>query len=168
MSEPVPPTPEETIRRAHLSHEASIISIGTLYYLGAIMLVFTGLMSVLKLGSPELGGPWAGLFFIALGVAYFQLGRWFRALLPKAKIPGTILAAIGLLAFPFGTLINIYILYLINSKKGAMVFSDQYRAVIAATPGIKYKTSIVVWVLVGLLLVFFLVALFGALALRKT
>jgi hypothetical protein len=46
------------------------------------------------------------------------------------------------------------------------VFSDEYKRVIAETPHIKYRTSIVVWIFLGLLLLLFgamfLVAIFGA------
>jgi hypothetical protein len=45
-----------------------------------------------------------------------------------------------------------YILYLLFSKKGATVFSEEYQRVIAATPEIKYRTSIVIWILLALLL----------------
>ena len=44
-----------------------------------------------------------------------------------------------------------------------MVFSPEYQAVIAQTPHIRYRTSKVVWILLGLVLliiVFGLVALF--------
>ena len=68
----------------------------------------------------------------------------------KIKIPATIFSAIGLLSVPIGTLINGYILYLIYSAKGNMVFSEEYRKVIAATPNIKYKTSIIIWIFLGI------------------
>jgi len=54
----------------------------------------------------------------------------------------------GLLGFPIGTLISVYILYLLFSQKGADVCSPQYQAVIAATPHIRYRTSKIV---IGLL-----------------
>ena len=34
------------------------------------------------------------------------------------------------------------------SEKGNVVFSDHYKEVIAATPHVRYKTSIIVWILV--------------------
>ena len=62
-----------------------------------------------------------------------------------------ILAGIGLIGFPIGTLISAYILYLLGSQKGVQVFSDEYAEVIAATPHIKYRSSKLVIVLVVLL-----------------
>jgi hypothetical protein len=69
-----------------------------------------------------------------------------------ARIPTGILSGLGLLGFPLGTLINGYILYLIFSQKGKTVFSEEYQAVIEQTPHIKYRTSILVWILLGLVL----------------
>ena len=60
--------------------------------------------------------------------------------------------ALGLLSFPVGTIINGYILYLLFSKKGERVFSADYQAIVDATPHIKYKTSIIVWIFLVLLL----------------
>jgi ABC-type multidrug transport system permease subunit len=63
-----------------------------------------------------------------------------------------------MLGFPIGTLINAYILYLFLSKKGRTVFSPGYQEVIAATPDVKYKTSIVVWIFIALVLAFIVIA----------
>jgi hypothetical protein len=93
------------------------------------------------------------IILVLLSYIYFQLGRWFKALNSKAKTPGTIFAILGLLAFPLETLINGYILYLLNSKKGTIVFPDEYKQVIAATPEIKYKTPAAVWLLLGFIVV---------------
>ena len=100
------------------------------------------------------------MLLLAMALIYAVVGRWFRTLNPKARVPATILSVIGLLAFPLGTLINGYILYLIHAKKSKVVFSADYQAVIAATPEIKYKTSLFVWILVG----FLAVVLIGVLA----
>ncbi len=74
-----------------------------------------------------------------------------RALKPTARIPAGVLAAIGLLEFPVGTLINGYFLYLLFSKKGAMVFSEEYRQIVVDTPEIRASTPLSAWVAMGLL-----------------
>ena len=160
----VPDTPAaanadvEAIRRQHLTHEASVQSIGLLYYLGMLGLVAAGLAStVAPAETSRSENLITGAFLIIFAGIYLMVGRWLRRLDSKGRTPATILAAIGLLAFPIGTIINAYILYLLQSKKGAMVFSAEYRDVIAATPHIKYKTSVAAWILlivivVGLLL----------------
>jgi hypothetical protein len=63
--------------------------------------------------------------------------------------------------FPWGTIINGAILYLVFSKKGAKVFSPEYQEVIRQTPHIKYKTSIMVIVLVSILLAVLIVGVIG-------
>jgi hypothetical protein len=56
-----------------------------------------------------------------------------------------------LLAFPLGTLINGYILWLVFSTKGKTILSNDYAAIVAATPHVRYRIPIVVWILIGLL-----------------
>jgi hypothetical protein len=62
---------------------------------------------------------------------------------------------------PIGTLINAYILYLVFSRKGRTILSEDYQQVIAATPHIKYKTSIIVWIFLGLLVALLAIAFLG-------
>ena len=55
-----------------------------------------------------------------------------------------------------------YILFLLLSKKGSMVFSPEYQAIIERTPHIQYRTS---WIVKGCLIVLvgtFLFAFVGA------
>ena len=68
------------------------------------------------------------------------------------------LSAIGLIGFPVGTLINAYVLYLLLSKKGRTIFTPAYLDVIAATPHVKYRTSIIVWIFLALIVVVMLAA----------
>jgi predicted nucleic acid-binding Zn ribbon protein len=63
-----------------------------------------------------------------------------------------IISAIGLLSFPCGTLISACLLYLFFSHKGEMVFSDRYEEIIQGTPHIKYKTLIIVWIFLLILI----------------
>lgn len=139
------------IRREHINHEASIRSIGVLYYLGAVICIFALGKTMLD-EHPIVTKVGLAVVYAILTFIYVKVGSWLRALDPKARTPATILAAIGLLAFPLGTLINGYILYLLQSKKGTMVFSNEYKEVIKDTPEIKYKTSILIWILVGIVI----------------
>jgi hypothetical protein len=138
----------EAIRKAHISHEASIKAVGLLYYLGSIGMTITAVVTLFAADeTAELG---LGAFLLAVGIGYLVAGWGARALRPWGRIVGCILAAIGLLGFPVGTLINGYILYLFLSKKGRTIFSPEYLDVIAATPHVKYRTSIIVWIFLGL------------------
>ena len=153
----------EAIRQAHIGHEASIKAVGFLYYLGAAIAVLAGAGF---LAGGVRGGEAAGLagFMLAFGIAGFFVGWGVRALRRWGQVAGCVMAVIGLLGFPIGTLINGYILYLFLSKKGRTIFAPEYQDVIAATPHVKYRTSIIVWgfflLLIGLLLVGILGPLF--------
>jgi len=152
--------PEE-IRKTYLSHEASIQSIGALYLLGAVFAVGSGFASIVHKESTTERVA-VGVLLIALGVLQCWVGLRLRKLDPASKTSATILACLGLLAVPIGTIINGYVLYLIHSAKGKYVFSPDYRTVIEATPQIKYKTSIVVWIFLGILVVLLLVAILAS------
>ena len=152
----------EAIRRAHLNHEASLKAVGFLYYLGGALVLVAGIVT---LGGKSAGddNPVAiGMLLIALSVAQAFAGWGVRALLRWGRVLGCILSAIGLLGFPFGTIINGYILYLFLSKKGRTIFSPEYKEVIAATPHVKYRTSIIVWIFLALVLGLILVGVGAA------
>lgn len=145
-------TAEET-RKEYLKHEASVKSIGVLYYLGAIIIVLLGVANAIAgVAQSEPVPVLVGLVLLALGVGQFWVGTGLRRLKKWARIPTGILSGIGLLGIPIGTIINAYILYLVFSRKGAMVFSEEYQEVIRQTPHIKYRTSIIVWIFLGLIL----------------
>ena len=156
----------EATRKEYLNHEASIRSVGFLYCLGGFAVVLLGLGAGIggfasKGGDGAIVGMVVGVLLCLLGVGQFMVGRGLRKLLPWTRTPTAILSGFGLLGFPVGTLVNGYILYLVLSQKGRMVLSKEYADVVAQTPHIVYKTSIVVKILVGLVL---LLILFGVLA----
>lgn len=150
----------EAYRKMYLSHEASVKSIGVLYMLGAIFMVPIGLVlfGIAIFGGGDMDGVGQGIFaglgamYAALGVLQGFVAMGLRRLENWAKIVATVFSVIGLIGFPVGTLISAYFLYLLLSEKGKIVFSDHYKTVIQQTPHIKYKTSIIVWIFLGLLL----------------
>ena len=172
----------ELIRKSHLSHEANIQSFGCLYTLGGILgilgaIFYIGLGIFIMAGgeNPQAGvNPMAagimttliGVVFLAIAVAQLFAGRSMQTLNPSGKILAIIISAIGLLGFPCGTLISGYLLYLLVSAKGEMVFSSAYKEVMEATPHIRYRTSIIVWIflflLIGVILLGIIAAIFGS------
>jgi len=136
------------IRGEHIKHETSVRSIGTLYIFGAGLAIFVTLPILLR-------GRWDFLvdtYLLVIAAVLWFIGKGLRALNPRARTWATIISAIGLVAVPLGTLINAYFLYMLHSKKGTMVLSLQYKAVIDATPDIKCRTSKVLIFLAILLL----------------
>ena len=180
----------ELIRKSHLSHETNVKSFGCLYTLGGILgilgaIFYIGIGIFVMAGgvvSEELasmvfgaGGDrlvsgglttLVGVVFLAIAVAQLFAGRSMQTLNPSGKILAIVVAAIGMLQFPCGTLISGYLLYLLVSAKGRTVYSSAYKEVMQATPHIRYRTSIIVWIflfiLIGVILLGVLAAIFGA------
>lgn len=158
MREGVSSNAAEQIRNDHIKHEASVKSVGFLYFLAAAFLILAGAGGLITRDGPSII---VGLVFVGLGILQIWVGSGLRQLKSWARIPTAVLSGIGLLGFPLGTLINGYILYLVLCQKGRTVFSDEYKRVIEQTPHIKYKTSIVVWIFLGLLLLLLALAFLG-------
>ena len=145
----------EAIRKEHINHEASLRSIGLLYYLGGVVTVLGAFAMTFALFAPageaEAGfSIGLGFLLLILGALQLWVGRGFRILRSNIKIPATLLSILGLLNFPVGTMINGYILYLIYSAKGTMILSSEYQQIVAATPHVKYRTSILIWILLAI------------------
>jgi predicted nucleic acid-binding Zn ribbon protein len=158
----------EAIRHQYLKHEASVKSAGFLYYLGGVLSLLVTVVSISMFfhirktypdASPVRNMVSGTVFMIIAGLS-FVLGYGLRRLKPWARVPTAILSGFGLLGFPIGTIINAYIMYLVLCAKGKMVFSEEYRDVIAQTPHIKYRSSFLVWILVGIIILLFLVLSF--------
>ena len=145
----------EIVRKEHLGHEASLRSVGALYYLGT---AFLGCLSIFSLvaafDGSESGAGVMVVIAIVYGLfaaGYAAIGRGLRNCSPRVKTAATVFSVIGLLGFPLGTLINAYILYLLHSQKGKVVLSREYQDVVAQTPHLKHKSSIVVWIALALI-----------------
>lgn len=157
----------ESTRRKYLNHEASVKGVGSLYLLGGVLGAI-GLLALfvgVAFGGAMVGGQEVVVLLLFGGIGVMQIiaGLGLRKFTNTGRILGSVIAGISLIAFPIGTLIGAYILYLLLGAKGKVVFSPEYQAVIAQTPHIRYRTSKVVWILLGLVLliiVFGLVALF--------
>jgi hypothetical protein len=158
---------EAGIRQEHIKTEAAIRSIGVLYYLFGGLMLLGSVVLLARVGSPAFadGFPIAGfvLLFLVLGLAAIFVGRGIRNLRPWARIAVIMLASLGCIVgvakLSLGILVQVYILYLLFSKKGRRIFASDYPDIVAATPEIKYRTSIVIWILLGLVVLLILAAL---------
>jgi hypothetical protein len=159
----------ESIRREHINHEASIKAVGTLYYLSMLGLAVVGLTMLFSTGAfaaVRMGDAVPAAVLVVMAAVFLVVGRGLRKLQPWVRIPTVLLSILGLLGFPIGTLINGYIIWLILSKKGRLVLSPEYAAIVEATPQVKYRTSIVVWILLGLVVLLVAVVIVIALVRR--
>ena len=148
----------ETIRREHIQHEASIKSIGQLYMLQFLLCGAVTAGLVLNFMNGFLPGM-VELFLLStycvLGTFMAYTGWALQRLRPWSRWSGVVFSVLGLAFFPFGTLICPYFLYLFLSRKGAMVFSETYQAIIRETPNVRAGTSPTTW----MVLIIFVLAL---------
>ncbi|MCF7785717.1 MAG: hypothetical protein K9N47_06320 [Prosthecobacter sp.] len=148
---------DELVRKEHINTEATIKSVGILYYLGSFGLVLYGVGSIGMSISARSDASWVGILIgvvlLAFGIGQGIVAYGLRRLQNWARIPTIILSSIGLLGFPIGTLINIYILVKVSGQQGKFIMTPEYQRIIAATPHVKRKTSVVVWVILIALII---------------
>ncbi len=151
-------TQDEIVRREYINTEASIKSVGLLYYLGALALIIVGVIlctnnhAGIDISALLPGGL---LLFLGIGIGFVAHG--LRRLQSWARYPTIVLSSIavliGLIKLSGGIVIHIYILAKLLGKQAPFVMTPEYQRIIAATPHVKRKTSIVVKVLLVLLLI---------------
>ncbi|WP_395716617.1 hypothetical protein [Prosthecobacter sp.] len=147
----------DAIRRAHIGHETSVKASGGLCALcGGLMLlpVFMGLMEAVT--SATRRNDFGSLMMaLLIGAGLLVLGANLRRLRPWARIVMALVsglfAAVTLLTIVF-PLLNGYVLWLMLSAKGRMVFSPAYQQIIAFTPDVRPRMSAISWILLCLVL----------------
>jgi hypothetical protein len=148
----------ENTRRRYFPHEQNIRSIGTYFCFAGVfqliagtVLLFFQIETFFSLRDVNLNvhldpGHFAvtiaqqAFFFLAIGGLTIWTGRCFRDLNQSAYVAGIMVAVMGLLNIPIGTIASAVILYLIISDRTRFVLSDRYRQAIAATPQFQWKT----------------------------
>jgi hypothetical protein len=146
----------ESIRREHIGTETNLKSVGSLYYLGAFITTAIG-VTMLGTEREEIA---VGVLFLAFATVQWIVGFGMRRLRAWARIFAVIFSCLGLFAFPLGTLINGYILYLLLHRRGKTVMTTEYQRIIAATPHVRYRTSLWVWIILALVILAILTAVF--------
>lgn len=161
-------TDAEEVRKKYLNHETSVRGIGGLMIFSAIC---TGILGVVFLVGFQLPGPeengvlryvLGGVMLVFAGLSY-AVGIGLRKLQGWARWTAAVLTSVNTISLlvqvnPVGLCITLYILYLMLSRKSAVVFSPEYREVIARTPHIKYRVSRIVKFFVVLLVAIIIVA----------
>jgi len=150
-----------SIRKQFIRHEVgSIKMIGVLYLVNGVLfllIAFAVLFIPDEKKITEAQKFLMTLFLLSMGVGLLFTGIKLRTLESWTRIPIAILSGIGVLGFPLGTLVHGWILYLVFSEQGSYIFSDEYKAIVAATPDIQYKSSfqfIVFGILIFIVLIF--------------
>lgn len=167
----------EGTRNELLSTEASIKSIGTIYLMTGGLWVVGGVMMfigefaeanfiaannqpVASIIAVVIAGLGAVSIWCAFGLYRLDptIRVWVLVLQSICLVLHLVLVDINLLTIG----ISIYVLVVMSGQKGRRVLSSEYQQVVAATPHIKRKTSIVVWILLALLLGVLALAIGGA------
>ena len=153
----------ERIRKEHIKHEASVKSVGILYFLGGGLLLLIGLLN-LTMGvasqerSVSLG---IGVVFLALAGVQIWAGIGLRQLRPWARVVSGILSGIRLIVFPIGS--DHQWLHplpaFLTKRHDHFLGGLSRRCSFNRHRKIKYRTSVVVWVLLAVLFAFLFVAL---------
>jgi hypothetical protein len=155
--------------------------------MGLAVIIFRGLSRKGEIDEGMNSAPFVGavLYFLVIVSINLVMGigltglkpwaRWTEVILTSILLLIYLLAAVGAVALTQGRAVGpaetsgmlvmsailSYILYLLLSKKGSMVFSPEYRLIIERTPYIKYRTS---WIVKGCLIVLVVVIGFGIVA----
>jgi hypothetical protein len=146
----------EEQRRTHLSHEASVQALGTLYAFASIIAIMTALFVIAMSGRFN-AGVIETVILLAGVVVFPSIAYGLRRLRPWARIPTILISVVGLPLFPIGTVVSGVVLFLLCSPKGAVVFSERYHEVIRQTPHIRYQTSPFVWSFLAVSLALFVI-----------
>lgn len=159
----------ENLRQNHLDHEYSIKAIGLLFLLSGVivLIVFLGGKPT---RTPGLTTPTQMQEFITFvvpsilaAVLTVLTGIGLRLLQTWARWTAVLLCSLGLFLFPIVTLFAAYFLYLLLSKKGAMVFSTEYQYAIQLTSHMDRRIPKLVLVFFGILLFAFFAYVFSGL-----
>ncbi len=153
---------DEEVRRQHLALEESVKSVGILFLIGGILggvlaglYLFIGIKEIIHSSaeSSELGfAIFISAFILGtIAALQFATGLGLRRRKPWSRIVAIVFSVIGLIAIPLGTIVSAYVLYLLLCKKGRFVFSAEYGHVISETPHLRYRSSVIVWVVICLL-----------------
>lgn len=148
----------ETLRREHLQREACAKGLSFVFIgIGMTLLGFVALLSPKYFSAGAGDRPYFllyGLSVLAFAALCFQMALQLRRLSRKVRPWLWLIAVILALAFPVGTVAAVWIFYQLLSRKGAVIFSGEYRAAISETGGIRARPSFVNLIVLALLLGF--------------
>jgi hypothetical protein len=166
---------EEAERRAHISTESSIKTLGCLYLVGAVLCLGSlGMFATSYFSVRVTMPPGDELVKIAaMMVLLGAVGYGLRRLQFWAAVLATLVSGFFIiLAVPMmpqsvvGIVIHVAIIATVLGQKGRRVMRPDYQQIIASTPEVRQRTSKWVWVLLVILLIV-LAAVLGSLYFRQ-
>jgi hypothetical protein len=150
-----------SLRNFYLAHESAVKGFGLLYAVGAglnlLIACLAVCLAIFVFVNGNANNAPIGIMVLVYALVYFVTGALtalvssgLSKLSDVGKIGGSIFSLLGLCAFPIGTAMGAYLLYLIFSEKGNVVFSPRYREIVRQTPHIRAYIPLFVWVVFGL------------------
>ncbi len=154
----------ESMRRKFLAHEGTIRGVGFIYlFFGAVCITPIVALVIGAVSVGQIRGSLAMpvLLIVIVGGCMFALG-WGIDRLQKWSRPVSFIAImIATVFFIPVAPVSLYIMYLLFSDRGRVVFSDEYRAVVKQTPHIRPGRNGLLWILLLAFLTMILLAIFG-------
>lgn len=126
-------------RAEHLRHETAILMMGRLYYVAGGCLLLAAIATVVLRQTGE--GLRIASFFAMLAAGHAFAAYLLRRLDARARYSASLMAVLGLMAIPIGTVLGAYLLYLVHAPKGRRVLSPEYRDVVAKTPEFQCRVA---------------------------
>jgi hypothetical protein len=164
IAEVATPDDAEVIRRKYLSREANIQSLGVIFLIGAAIFGVTAIGFLFgffeDFRSDILKLVFVSSILLGIAVLHGWIGIGLRRLSRTVRIPAAVVCVPWMFSLGLPTIISIVGLIMLVGQKASYVFSPEYQQIRLATPQVKLKTSIVVWILLVILLVF-IAALFA-------
>ena len=147
------------IRQKHIAHEDSILGIGIVFILGGLLLCAVGIFGFVSPATAPPGGGQshvqifpqlpASIISFGMGAAQLVIGFFLQNFNKSVRIPAAV-ACIPWLFSLIGTLPSAYFIYLLLSRKGRYIFTDEYKELRKKTPGVYTKTSLVTLAVLGI------------------
>ncbi|MEZ6188144.1 MAG: hypothetical protein R3F62_24440 [Planctomycetota bacterium] len=147
--------PARKVRRRYGEQEATVRSLGAAFMALSLALFFYGGVSLLTAQRFAKGPDRTPALIVTAGVIGLSLlvgfsGLGLSLLKPAGRVGAVLAGALLLLLCPCGTWLGIFALILLFSQSTSAVLSDDYRAVVAATPRERPRpsagTRFVIWI----------------------
>ena len=134
----------EKTRLEHLSHEAALQAVGSLFVITSMIISSLMVIFTLEFLDEELVNNERTfiLSYWVLVPIFLYIGIKLRRL--DYSIRNTVIAAgvLMLFAFPVGSVIGPFVLYIVCCKKGSFILSERYTNIRYQTPRLQYETKL--------------------------
>ncbi|MBA62886.1 MAG: hypothetical protein CMJ76_11030 [Planctomycetaceae bacterium] len=147
------PTDLEKVRLEHLSHEAALKAVGSLFIIASMSVSSLMTIFTLKFLKEELVSnekTFVLTYWVLVPILTY-LGIKMRRLDYSVRKVVIVAGGLMMFAFPIGTVAGPFVLYAVCCQKGKYILSHGYTNVLYLTPRIRYKTKLSTKIFTGLI-----------------